>query len=108
MVTLPSAGTEGPRGRAAVRGAFLGFLIDNFDIYLPVVALAPAIGYFMPPTLDPGTLALATSWIFVATLVGRPLGASIFGNLGDSIGRRKATLIAVGGVRWVGQCPECQ
>jgi len=97
MVTLPSAGTEGPRGRAAVRGAFLGFLIDNFDIYLPVVALAPAIGYFIPPTLDPGTVALATSWIFVATLVGRPLGALIFGTLGDSIGRRKATLIAVGG-----------
>ncbi len=85
------------RARKAVRGAFIGFLVDNFDIYLPLVALGPAMIYFLPPTLDAATVAVIGSWIFVATLVGRPLGAFIFGTLADSIGRRKSTLIAVGG-----------
>lgn len=95
-MTLSHASTP-PRARKAVRGAFLGFLVDNFDIYLPLVALGPAIIYFLPPTLNPATVALIGSWVFVATLVGRPLGAFIFGSLADSIGRRKSTLIAVAG-----------
>jgi MFS family permease len=107
MSTLPSArqpeAAAGPpetcsdSSKHAVRGAIVGFLIDNFDIYLPVVALAPAITYFLAPDLGVQTIALVTSWIFVATLVGRPLGALIFGWLADTIGRRRATIIAVSG-----------
>lgn len=85
------------RSRAAARGAFIGFLIDNFDIYLPVVALAPALTYFIPSTMNPATKALVSSWIFAATLVGRPVGALIFGTFADAIGRRRSTLIAVSG-----------
>lgn len=85
------------RSRSAVRGAFFGFFVDNFDIYLPLVALAPAMIYFIPDSIDAGTAALVASWIFVATLIGRPLGSFIFGSLADSIGRRKSTLIAVAG-----------
>lgn len=93
-----SSPTETPhRSRNAVRGAFFGFFVDNFDIYLPLVALAPAMIYFIPASLDAGEAALIGSWVFVATLVGRPLGSFIFGSLADSIGRRKATLIAVAG-----------
>jgi hypothetical protein len=40
-----------PRAKNAIRGAFLGFFVDMFDIYLPIVVLAPAIAYFVSPEL---------------------------------------------------------
>lgn len=81
----------------AQRGAFLGFFVDMFDIYLPIIALAPAIGYFISPDLSPSTAAVVTGVIFAATLVGRPLGALIFGRYADMHGRKNATVIAVAG-----------
>jgi MFS family permease len=85
------------RERTAVRGAFLGFLIDNFDIYLPIVVLAPARSYFLPHSLHASTIALVSSWVFVATLVGRPVGSLCFGLLADKVGRRRSTTIAGAG-----------
>jgi MFS family permease len=35
--------------------------------------------------------------IFAATLIGRPIGAAIFGHIGDTVGRRRATIIALTG-----------
>jgi MFS family permease len=81
----------------AVRGAFFGFFVDMFDIYLPVVVLAPAIKYFVSPQLSDGATALVTGAIFAATLVGRPVGALIFGHYADRLGRKKATLVSVTG-----------
>ena len=83
------------RASKAVRGAVIGSAVDNFDIYLPLVALAPAIGIFIPPSLNVQSAALISSWIFVASMVARQLGALIFRSLSDAIGRRKSTLIAV-------------
>lgn len=85
------------QARRAIWGAFGGFTLDSFDIYLPLIALAPAIAYFTPASINAGTAALISSYIFVATLVGRPLGALIFGSLADVIGRRRSTIIAVTG-----------
>ena len=39
--------TLDPKARNAIRGAFLGFYVDIFDIYLPIVVLAPALIYFV-------------------------------------------------------------
>jgi MFS family permease len=81
----------------AVRGAFFGFFVDMFDIYLPVVVLAPAIKYFVSPDLSDGATSLVTGAIFASTLVGRPVGALIFGHYADRLGRKNATLVSVGG-----------
>jgi MFS family permease len=81
----------------AQRGAFLGFFVDMFDIYLPIIVLAPAIGYFVSPDLSPAAKAVVTGMIFAATLVGRPLGALLFGRYADTRGRKRATVVAVGG-----------
>jgi MFS family permease len=67
------------------------------DIYLPVIALAPAIAYFQPATLtsaQAGTLFFVT---FAATLLGRPIGALLFGHLADTLGRRRVTLVSIAG-----------
>jgi hypothetical protein len=44
--------TLGPKGRRAVWGAFAGFFVDMFDVYLPIVVLAPATIYFVSPDLS--------------------------------------------------------
>ncbi|HEX7081014.1 MAG TPA: MFS transporter [Gammaproteobacteria bacterium] len=94
---VAAADTMPPEGRKALLGAWVGFFVDMFDIYLPVVALAPAAAYFQASDVSPGTAAIISAMIFAATLIGRPVGAFVFGHLGDKIGRRRTTIIAVTG-----------
>ncbi|MDP9474475.1 MAG: MFS transporter [Actinomycetota bacterium] len=86
-----------PRAKKAVFGAWLGFYVDLFDIYLPIVVLAPAIGYFISPELGTTGIALVSGSIFAATLIGRPVGAAIFGHFADTIGRKRTAEISVMG-----------
>jgi MFS family permease len=86
-----------PRAKHAIRGAWFGFFVDMFDIYLPIVVLAPALIYFVPPDLDTTTKAVISGTIFAATLLGRPVGSVIFGHFADSIGRKRTTIISVSG-----------
>lgn len=84
-------------GKNALFGAMFGFFADMYDIYLPVVALAPAMVYFQPEDSSTIDTAVFAALIFTASILGRPLGSLIFGPLGDRIGRRTTTLIAAGG-----------
>lgn len=84
-------------GKAATKGAVFAEFVDMFDIYLPTVILTPALIYFRPPNLDAGMDAIMTSLIFVTTLIGRPVGAAIFGHMADSLGRRRTTILSVSG-----------
>lgn len=92
-----SAGTARDR-RRALTGGITGYFVDQFDIYVPVIALAPAMAYFVPEDLDAGTATIIGAFIFTATLIGRPIGAVIFGLLADRTGRRRATIIAMIGI----------
>jgi MFS family permease len=83
--------------RKAVWGAFWGFFVDMFDIYLPIVVLAKAITYFEPKDLSVTTTNTIYYFVFAITLVGRPLGALIFGHFADKLGRKRTTLISVSG-----------
>lgn len=91
------AETLDPKVRNAIRGAFLGFFVDMFDIYLPIVVLAPALIYFVSPQISGTAAAIIGPSIFAAALVGRPVGALIFGRFADTIGRKRTTIIAVSG-----------
>jgi MFS family permease len=83
--------------RAAVRGGTLAYFVDQFDIYLPIVVLAPAMIYFQSAGLSASTTSLLSSLVFASTLIGRPLGALVFGHFADTAGRKRTTLVAVGG-----------
>lgn len=89
LITEPETSS---RARKAVRGGLLGNFVDQVDIFLPVIALAPAAAVVLGP--DPAQ----TGMIFVATLFGRPLGAAIFGSLADRYGRTSTTKIAIAGI----------
>ncbi len=94
---LPERGELDPRARAAIRGGFIGFFLDMYDIYLPVVVLGPALIYFIPSDMPVATAGIISSLTFVATLLGRPFGALVFGRYADKIGRKRTNLIAVNG-----------
>lgn len=84
-------------GRSALKGGIFGYYADQFDIYLPIIALAPAMIYFQPPEMDKGTAATIAALVFASTLVARPLGSAIFGHFADKFGRHKLTLVALAG-----------
>ncbi|AOB30528.1 MFS transporter [Bordetella sp. H567] len=94
--TLADDSTEQKR-KNAIKGAFFSEFIDMFDIYLPVVVLAPVLFYFQPRGIAPETETLLASLVFITTLLGRPIGALIFGMVADRIGRRKASIWSVSG-----------
>src|SRR4051794_22407859 len=85
------------RRKSAVRGAVFSEFIDMFDIYLPAVVLSPIMFYFQPTDLTPGVQVILSSLVFVTTLVGRPLGATLFGVVADRMGRRTASIYSVAG-----------
>jgi MFS family permease len=86
-----------PAVRRAVFAGCIGFAVDFFDIYLPVLVLAPVIGYFEPKGLSPAASSTLYFFTFAATLFGRPCGAVIFGHWADKIGRRRTTMISIAG-----------
>ncbi|WP_103339693.1 MFS transporter [Amycolatopsis sp. CA-126428] len=90
-------GPDMTKVRAAVRGGTLAYFVDQFDIYLPIVVLAPATAYFQAANLGASTTAVLASLVFASTLIGRPLGAIVFGHFADTVGRKRTTLVAVGG-----------
>lgn len=84
-------------GQRALRAAFMGFFVDMFDVYLPIVALGPAMSYFQPATLSPALQSTLYYIVFALSLVGRPIGATLFGHYGDKLGRKAVTLLSMGG-----------
>lgn len=83
--------------RSAIKGAIFSEFIDMFDIYLPTVVLSPVLFYFQPTHLDPGLQAIFASLVFITTLLGRPIGALLFGLMADRVGRRMASITSVTG-----------
>ena len=83
-----------PSVRRAVRGGIYGNYVDQFDIFLPIIALAPAAAHLFGPE----NMVSNAGLIFVATLLGRPLGAAIFGPISDRVGRTVTTKVALAGI----------
>jgi MFS family permease len=107
MMSVADARLE-QRARQAIMGAFLGFFVDMFDVWLPVIVLGPAISYFVPSTVRSSsyfvpstvrssTLSVVNSVVFVVTLVARPIGALLFGHVADRFGRKRTAIISVTG-----------
>ena len=70
----------------------VGTFLEYFDLML-YVHMAVLLNEFFFPTTDPHTAALLAAFAFCSTFIFRPLGALIFGWMGDHVGR-KSTLIA--------------
>src|SRR5215475_1901338 len=67
---------------------FLGWSLDAFDFFLLTFVIVPMAADF-------GTSVAELSYAITLTLAMRPLGAFIFGLLGDRFGRRIPLMINI-------------
>ncbi|MCZ2525896.1 MFS transporter [Streptomyces sp. HB2AG] len=81
-------------GRVAF-AAFVGTALEWYDYFLFGTAAAIVFNRLYFTTLDPAAATLAAFATFGVGFAARPVGALIFGWLGDRIGRRPALLITV-------------
>jgi MFS family permease len=86
-----------PAARRSIFGGVITLFIDSYDIYLPALVLPAALGYFEPASMSSATKATLDTLVFTITLLGRPIGGPIFGNLSDRIGRKRVALITGAG-----------
>lgn len=93
-LTRPDATPEMDRARrSAVTGGVVGNYVDQVNIFLPALALAPA----MSTLAGPSAAASGTALVVMAMLLGRPVGATLFGRIADRVGRTRTTAVAIAG-----------
>lgn len=80
------------RSRVLV-ASLIGTTIEFYDFYIYATAAVLVFPTLFFPSSDPTTALLSSFAVFGAAMVARPIGAIVFGHLGDRIGR-KATLVA--------------
>src|SRR5690242_19536538 len=95
-VTVPSSKAGGTTSaqRKVIVASTLGTAFSWYDFNL-FASLAPTIGHHFFPDLDDNTDLVFALLAFSAGFIVRPLGAVIFGRLGDAIGRKFAFLISM-------------
>jgi len=91
--SLPAPMTPQQRHKVQIAG-IVGNVVEWYDFAL-YGYLAAIIGRLFFPSEDPTASLLASYGVFAAGFVMRPLGATVFGWLGDTIGRGQAMLISV-------------
>jgi MFS family permease len=92
---IPVPPSDRTTARKAVWAALVGSSLEAFDFYV----FAYFSAFFAPtlffPDLEPGAAALGSFSIFAVAFLIRPIGAILFGNLGDRIGRKRTLLITI-------------
>lgn len=78
--------------KEAVALLSIGTMLEYFDLCLYVHMAVLLNNLFFPKT-DPYTATLISSFSFCSTFIFRPLGALIFGWIGDHIGRKPTVTI---------------
>ena len=81
--------------RKAVWAALVGSSLESFDFYVFAyfsAIFAPALFF---PELDPAAGLLGSFAVIAVAFIVRPIGAAIFGNLGDRIGRKATLLLTI-------------
>ncbi|KNC17284.1 MFS transporter [Arthrobacter sp. RIT-PI-e] len=78
--------------RRVAGASFVGTALESYDFYVFGTAAALILGPVFFPEQDALTATLSAFLVFAMGFVARPIGAVLFGHLGDRIGRKR-TLI---------------
>lgn len=92
---IPVPPSDRTTARKAVWAALVGSSLESFDFYVFAyfsAIFAPALFF---PELDPAAALLGSFGVFAVAFLIRPVGAILFGNLGDRIGRKRTLLITI-------------
>ncbi|WP_073949712.1 MFS transporter [Streptomyces kebangsaanensis] len=90
--TSPAQAPVNSRSRVLI-ASLIGTTIEFYDFYIYATAAVLVFPALFFPSSDPTTALLSSFAVFGAAMVARPIGAVVFGHLGDRIGR-KGTLVA--------------
>ncbi|MFF3575168.1 MFS transporter [Nocardia jiangxiensis] len=93
----PPASSSGAMHRRAALASLVGTTIEWFDFFIYGLAAALVFGGLFFPSFDAHSGRLASFATLGVAFIARPIGAAVFGHLGDRFGR-KTTLIATLGI----------
>ncbi|WP_438979277.1 MFS transporter [Polynucleobacter sp.] len=93
-ISTSSASATSHSYRKVAVAACLGTFLEWYD-FLTFATLAVVFGPLFFPSSDPSTALLASLATFGVGMVVRPIGAAIFGSIGDRIGRRPVFMITI-------------
>ncbi len=94
--TIQQPPASSPRMARRVAGAsFVGTALESYDFYVFGTAAALVFGTVFFPEQEPLTATLSAFLIFAVGFIARPLGAIIFGHLGDRIGRKRTLILTI-------------
>ncbi|QWE14702.1 MFS transporter [Polynucleobacter sp. AP-Sving-400A-A2] len=96
MTATHASETQSPSRsyRKVAIAACFGTFLEWYD-FLTFATLAVVFGPLFFPSSDPSTALLASLATFGVGMVVRPIGAAIFGSIGDRIGRRPVFIITI-------------
>ncbi len=80
--------------RKVATAACFGTFLEWYD-FLTFATLAVIFGPLFFPSSDPNACLLASLATFGVGMVVRPIGAAIFGSMGDRIGRKPVFMITI-------------
>lgn len=81
--------------RRAIGGSVIGTALEWYDFFLYGTAAALVFNQVFFPSVDPLTGTLLAFGSFAVGFIARPIGALVFGNYGDRIGRKKVLVITL-------------
>ncbi|MEV7082138.1 MFS transporter [Streptomyces sp. NPDC093516] len=95
---MPATGSAptpvNPRSRVLV-ASLVGTTIEFYDFYIYATAAVLVFPELFFPDSDPTTALLSSFAVFGAAMVARPVGAVVFGHLGDRLGRKKTLVVSL-------------
>jgi MFS family permease len=75
--------------------AWLGWMFDGLDMHLYTLVATPFVAELLGVTKQDPAVGQHASWIQASFLVGWALGGSVFGRLGDTLGRSRTLVLTI-------------
>lgn len=91
---------QNPSQKQVAFASLIGTAIEFYDFYIYAMAAALVIGQVYFPSADPTAQSLSALISFGIAFIARPVGAILFGHIGDKFGRKvtlSASLMLMGG-----------
>ncbi len=78
-----------------IAASLVGTTIEFYDFYVYATAAVLVFPQLFFPTGNPTTALIASFGVFGAAMIARPIGAIVFGHLGDKRGRKTTLVISL-------------